>query len=256
MDFEFIKWVVSGGVGGATISFVLKLWFETRIKNSIKLEYDSRLLELKNALEKESSALAVIQSHYRATNSAGHEKVLKSIEALWNGVVEIKKIKPSMLTFVDVLFEDEFGEKLGNHQNKSFIDITDDDILNLLSGKLEGISEHRLFADELIYSFFASYQRLIARISIVIKKGREDRDVPLWWEDRICENVIYSVCTKEEIVNFKGLEFNKIGWLLDLIEQKFLYNANQVISGAISIDNAFEKSNRIMKMYNNESLRE
>lgn len=256
MNVEFIKWVVSGGVGGAIISFFLKLWFETRIKNSIKLEYDSKLLELKSALEKESSALAIIQNHYRTTNSAGHEKVLKSIEALWNGIVEIKMNKPTMLTFVDVLFEDEFGEKLGNHQNKNFIDITDDDILKLLSGKLEGISEHRLFAGELIYSFFASYQRLIARISIVVKKGRENKNVPLWWEDRICKNVISSVCTKEEVVEFEKTKSNKISWLLDLIEQKFLYNANQVISGAISIDNAFEQSSRIMQRYNNESLRE
>ncbi|MBZ5486492.1 hypothetical protein HW452_03040 [Halomonas aquamarina] len=255
MDIEFIQWVVSGGVGGAIISFALKIWFETRIKNSIKLEYDTRLLELKNELEKESSALSVIQNHYRATNSVGHEKVLESLEALWIGMVNIKKNMPPVLSFIDVLLEKDFGKKLGCHEHKNFADITDADIMKMFSGELENVKQYRLFSGELIYSYFASYQRLVARISLVIKTGREDKDVPLWWKDGICRSVIFSVCSKEEVVEFDKLEYQRMGWLLNLIEQKFLFNANQIISGEVSIDNAFEQSNRIMQKYNSEPLK-
>ena len=255
MDIEFIKWLATGGLGGAVISFLLKSWFETRLKNSIKHEYDSKLLELKNALEKDSAALALIQNHYRTTNAAGHDKVLNSISYLWNSIVELRKIKPSILTISDVLVESEFGEDFGNHQHENVIDITEDDINKLFSGKLETVSEHRLFAGELLSSYFYSYQRIIGRISIVIQKGRMNKNVPLWWEDEICKSVISAVCNEKEKEVFNQLRFQKINWLLNHIEQKFLSAANQIISGESSIDKAFEQSARIMQKYSNEELR-
>lgn len=255
MDIEFIKWLVTGGLGGAVISFLLKSWFESRLKNSIKHEYDSKLLELKNTLDKDSAALAVIQNHYRTTNAAGHDKVLNAISYLWNGMVELRKIKPSILTISDLLVESEFGEDFGSDQNENIIDITENDINNLFSGKLEAVNEHRLFAGELIYSYFYSYQRIIGRVSIVIKKGRVNKNVPLWWEDDICKSVISAVCNENEKEAFNQLKFQRINWLLNHIEKKFLSAANQIISGESSIDKAFEQSARIMQKYSNEELR-
>ncbi len=136
INVEFIQWFATGGAGGAVISFLLKSWFETRLKNSIKHEYDAKLLGLGNDLEKDSAALAFIQNHYRATNAAGHDNVLNSISYLWSCMVELRRIKPSILTISDVLVENEFGENFGNHLHENVIDITDNDIDKLFSGKL------------------------------------------------------------------------------------------------------------------------
>ncbi|MDT3318613.1 hypothetical protein Q4Q52_02360 [Shewanella sp. SP1S2-4] len=117
------------------------------------------------------------------------------------------------------------------------------------------MNEHRLFAGELIYSYFYSYQRIIGRVSIVIKKGRVNKNVPLWWEDDICKSVISAVCNENEKEAFNQLKFQRINWLLNHIEKKFLSAANQIISGESSIDKAFEQSARIMQKYSNEELR-
>lgn len=254
MDIEFVKWLATGGLGGAIISFLLKSWFETRLKNSIKHEYDSKLLELKSALEKDSAALASIQNHYKTVNVVGHEKVIAAVHSLWSGMVELRRIKPSILTFCDVLTEDEFGDVLGNHKSQAFAEIKNEDINKLFEGKLEAASEHRVFSGELLFSYLSSYQRLIARISFLIKEGRLNGNVPLWWEDSICKDVIFSVCSDEDIEEFKKLKSNKINWMLNHIEQRFLREATKVISGDNSIDKAYEQSARILKKYSSEKL--
>ncbi|WP_259556219.1 hypothetical protein [Vibrio harveyi] len=102
MSLDIIVYIFSGGVGGGIVSFLLKSWFETRLKNSIKHEYDKRLLELKASIDKESSLLSMLQANYSHKNNLSHERTLNAIESLWAGILVIRELKPSILTVVDV----------------------------------------------------------------------------------------------------------------------------------------------------------
>ncbi len=57
---EYFLQVCSGGLTGAIVSFLLKTWITTRVTNSIKHEYDSKLEELKGAIQTQTS-----QNHER-----------------------------------------------------------------------------------------------------------------------------------------------------------------------------------------------
>ncbi|MBQ4840155.1 hypothetical protein [Pseudoalteromonas luteoviolacea] len=256
MDLELIKILATSAFGGGVVSFVLKNWFDTRLKNSIKHEYDAKLLELKNRFEKDNATLSAIENHYRTTNAKGHEMVLNSIDLLWKGLIEIRCNRPSLLTLVNVLYEKEFGEYFGNKKIKNYPEITDDDIGCIYGGNVARIQQNRLFAGEKLWLYFSSYQKLLARISIVVKRGREEKNVPLWWEDRICLEIISDLCNEEERSEFASLELEKITWLQSHIEQKFLLHANRIISGESSIDSALEQSVRITKKYGANEIRE
>ncbi|MEC6830502.1 hypothetical protein VXS06_01830 [Photobacterium toruni] len=244
---EFLGWVVSGGLGGGAVSFILKSWFENRLKNSIKHEYDKRLLELKASIEKESNLVSTLQSNFSHKNNVSHERILGAIESLWSGILSVRKSKPSILTFVDVLVEREFGTDFGTHENENIIDITDSDISAFFSDEINNKSQDRLYAGEYLWSLFSSYRQLVGRISVVIKKGREAQDVPLWWEDSICQSVIQSLCSSDDLDEFNSLKFNRINWILNHIEHKYLKAANQIVTGEASIGLEAELSSKMMQ---------
>ncbi|HIF9079415.1 TPA: hypothetical protein ACX6NP_000255 [Photobacterium damselae] len=239
---------------GGIVSFLLKSWFETRLKNSIKHEYDKRLLELKASIDKESSLLSMLQDNYSHKNNLSHERTLNAIESLWGGILAIRELKPSILTFVDVLVEKEFGTDFGTHNNKNVVDIKESDIVALFSEELNRQSSNRLYAGEYLWSLFASYRQLVGRISYVIKSDRENKNVPIWWEDKLCKNLISSFCSKDELDEFNGLKFHRIAWILNLIEHKYLQAANKIITGEASIDLEADLSSKLNKLIERSSM--
>jgi hypothetical protein len=247
IETDFLIWLASGGVGGATITFLLKSWFETRLKNSIKHEYDLKLASLKSDIDKESKLVSALHDSYSQKNHIGHEYILKAINSLWTGMVALKDRKPGMLTVVDVLVEKEFGKGLGQMKIKTFSDITDEEISRLMSEDINRRSEDRLYTGEYLWSIFFAYRQLIARISIVIKKGREAKDVPIWWEDSICRQVIQSLCSESEYGDFSAVKIGKIDWMLSHVERKFLLAANKIITGEASLNMDIEQAEKIIK---------
>ncbi|HDM8188246.1 TPA: hypothetical protein P0E26_004996 [Vibrio harveyi] len=254
MSLDIIVYIFSGGVGGGIVSFLLKSWFETRLKNSIKHEYDKRLLELKASIDKESSLLSMLQANYSHKNNLSHERTLNAIESLWAGILVIRELKPSILTVVDVLVEKEFGTDFGTNNNNNVVDIKESDIAALFSEELNRQSSNRLYAGDYLWSLFAGYRQLVGRISYVIKSGRENKNVPIWWEDKLCKNLISSLCSKDELDEFNGLKFQRIAWVLNLIEHKYLQAANKIITGEASIDLEADLSSKLNKVIIERSL--
>lgn len=247
INSQFLVWVASGGIGGGLVAFLLKSWFQERLKTSIKHEYDVKLAAIRADIEKESNLITSLQEGYRRKNDLAHEAILKSIESLWSGIIQLRKRKPTLLTLVDVLLEDEFGKSFGEKELKSFGDITDEEIQHALSDSLNGMDENRLYTGEYLWSLFFAYRQLIGRISILVKEGREKKNVPIWWQDRICKQVISSLTTEEELQEFTSLKISKIDWLLSHIEEKYLNAANKVITGEASIDMDIELAQRIIR---------
>lgn len=249
---DFLSWiiseeVISGAVSGGIVSFLLKSWFETRLKNSIKHEYDSRLLKLKSDIEKESNLINILQNNYSNKNNASHDRILTSIESIWGGVLYMRKSKPTLLGFIDLLQESEFGLDLGRNENPNIIDINQSDIDVLFCDELDGKLQSRLYSGEYLWSLFFSYRQLIGRISIIIKKGREEKDVPIWWKDNICKSVITALCSKNELDEFNKLKFGRVNWILNHIESKYLEASKKIITGEESINLEAELATKVIK---------
>ncbi|PSV49853.1 hypothetical protein [Photobacterium indicum] len=249
---DFLSWTISeeaisGAAAGGLVSFLLKSWFETRLKKSIKHEYDSRLLKLKSDIEKESNLINILQSNYSNKNNASHDRILTSIESIWAGILYMKKFKPTLLGIIDLLHESELGTELGRDENPRIIDINQSDIDYLFCDELDGKLQDRLYAGEYLWSLFFSYRQLIGRISIVNKKGREEKDVPIWWEDNICKSVISALCSKNELSEFNKLEFGRVNWILNHIESKYLEASKRIITGEESINLEAELATKVIK---------
>ncbi|WPC72428.1 hypothetical protein [Vibrio porteresiae] len=251
MNAEIINWIISGGLGGGIVSFILKSWFETRLKNSIKHEYDTQLIALKASIDNESQLVATLQNNFIHKSHISHERILLSIESLWSGILLVKKNQPSILTYVDVLVEKEFGTDFGTMRNRNLIDIKDSDMTVLFSDELNRKDHDRLYAGEYLWSLFFCYRQLVGRICIVIKKGREAKNVPLWWEDRICKQVISSICSNDELNKFNSLKFSRINWILNHIEQKYLQASNKIITGESSISIDADLAQKVLKAVEN-----
>ncbi len=57
---EYILSLISGGIGGAIVIWLMKNWFAERIKQSIKAEYDEILERLKTSLAFREKALDIL----------------------------------------------------------------------------------------------------------------------------------------------------------------------------------------------------
>ncbi|MFM2589696.1 hypothetical protein [Vibrio sp. TBV020] len=241
MSLEIITAGLTGALSGAAISFLLKTWFKTRLENSIKHEYDKKLYKHKSQIEQSIGVANFIHATNINRTQVSYEKSIEAIDKLWCGLLEINSTKPLLLTYADLLVDEEFGVDFGTCDVKHFPEIFDSDITKMMADSFE-LEKHRLYCGEHLWSIFFMYRQLIGRVSVLIKKGREQGNVPHWWKDQICLFIIDTMLCEQEKVEFLSQKAGKLSWLTKNLEKKYLTSANKVIVGDESISYDIERS--------------
>ncbi|MBV5303327.1 MAG: hypothetical protein JZU70_03875 [Chlorobium sp.] len=247
--------------GGALVVFLAKNWFLEHLRSSIRSEYDQKLErvkadlsarnatqieELKASLAKDISVISAVQKSFSDSYNSAQTHRVQSIKELWDALLCVQRNTPAVFTFLDVLPSTEYGETLGTRKFKTFSDISQDDIMKMIGGKVTEAQSHRLLAGEYLWSLFSAYLALSARIAIHFQSGRANQNVTPWYEDSGCISIVQSVCTASEFAKFQQLQFGRITSIRGFIESKFLSSANRILNGQASSDIAIEEANRIV----------
>src|SRR4051812_13847026 len=78
------------------------------INHELKIESEKNALILKRSFEKEAEKFSIANASISQTQKFAIEKKLSAIETLWEGTLAARKNIPSIVSFLDILTENEY----------------------------------------------------------------------------------------------------------------------------------------------------
>lgn len=231
----------------ATVIWLARSWIGERLKNSIKHEYDLRLSALNNELKSQAEAQAAklkasiereAEKIRFATSSIGESqkaviaRKLDGIDTLWTGVLSARETVPVVMSFIDILTEDQYISIADHCDFKQLVgDFSAEKFAKMFKDNVGSLERVRPYVGEYLWAVFSTYQALIVKIALLIQMGEKDSEKLNWHKDRVIRQLLNSYLTKSESAEFEATKIGKVGWLQRNFEAKILLAMQKVISG-------------------------
>lgn len=240
---------LTGAVSAGIVIWLLRNWLLTRLRASIKHEYDEKLARFTGELQRISSAQAGIQSAFAQTHLVAQQKRLEAIGDVWRSFLQVRNNQPFLLGLVEMHRPTEYAELFAHEQmKKSAEDLSPQGVAKFARSKGSDTEIARPFVGEYLWSLMYAYEAVCIRTTLLLWQYRLRGVNHAWFEDEGTLRVIRSVTNDEEFQEFKSIEFGKISWFRNLIERKFLAAASRIINGEASTDIALQEGQRIFKV--------
>ncbi|TLU83866.1 MAG: hypothetical protein FDX30_06235 [Chlorobium sp.] len=249
--FDVFKWLFPyfsiSSLVTALLLWLTREWMSNKLKNSISHEYDEKLENYKAYLKKENDLLLLnIKNRFeRETtihNIAGIsisevQKVvvsrkIEAIESLWHEVLRIKKNMPSIKLILDIITIDEYKTIINNNYFKKELEKLDEkEIIKMMGDLNEPTEKNKIYIDNNVWALFFAYRAIMVRIVLLMTKVKVDPGMIEWFNDELIQNLLLSVLSPEENIEYKEIKISKISWLQEKIETKILDRIQIILSG-------------------------
>lgn len=239
---DYGSFIVNFFISSGAAFAIIKFWLEARLKAAIDHEYSNKIEILKSTLSKEITHQAVVYSSFSEGQKAAMERKLCAIDKLWKTLIQFREDLPLALSRMDILLVEEYLALLSDEME--IFRILDKDITSIM----KDIDDVRPYVGELMWFLFFSYRRIFSRIAWLIKQAMDGkRDKIYWYKDTALRNVFDSILTKEEMLDFDGLKFQKIQFLKQKLESKIITEMHKVISGKDLVNDSTDQIMLIQK---------
>ncbi|MBC2595408.1 hypothetical protein H5P28_14160 [Ruficoccus amylovorans] len=262
MNFALTTILTSSATAGFVV-WLLREWIGTRIKESIKNEYDTKLethkatlaesysehlLKLQSQVDQGISSSELVVNALLTGQKAVMERKLQSIETLWGQILHVKKETGAYLTFIDVLYVTQYQ---GSLNNPKFRDLFGDiNLKSIMKGCIDRngpLATNRLYSGEHLWALAFAYQAICLRICMLLVECLKDPKSPTWNKDEHLRKILSDVLGASSLSEFDKQETLLVSWIQNSIETKFLETAGEITSGKTLSKDAHAQANEIMK---------
>lgn len=206
----------------------------TRLTNSVKSEFDSKLEVLRSELKSKEAQIESLRSGAMSglltRQGALYARKLEAIDQLWSSVKELEKAKHISVTLGTLNFEACARESAKNPKFRTFIETIGGN-LEPASIDLSGAKMARPYITPLAWAYFSAYSSVIMQAVAVIqilKIGADDAEKYLNFENT--NNLLKTVLpSSAEYVEKYGISGHH--HLLDQIEQLLLLELKNIQEG-------------------------
>lgn len=216
----------------------------TRLKNSVKNEFDSKLEVLRSELKSKEAQIESLRSGAMSglitRQGALYQRKLQAIDQIWSSVKELEKGKFISTTLGTLKLEECFKQSATNPKFREFINTIGG---NFDATKLDmsGSKLARPFLTPLAWAYYSAYSSVIMQavaVMQILKIGVDDADKFLKLENT--SNLLKTVLpSQSEYIDKFGMACHH--HLLDEIEQLLLMELKNIQEG---IDDDKENARR------------
>jgi len=233
-------------LSGAVIWFA-RNWISEKLKNSIKHEYDQKLVALnaelksqadtqvallKASIEKESAKLHFATSSIGEIQKAAMNRKLDAIDTLWQGVLSVRENIPPVMWFLDILTVEEYKSSRDHPNFNELVgDLSGEELTQMLKDDVGLLERVRPYTGEYLWALFSTYQILIVRVAVLIQWGTNDAEKLNWHQDSGIKQLLHSSLSTQELQEFEEIKINKVSWLQRKYEAKILFAMEKIVSG-------------------------
>lgn len=233
--------ITSAGASAALVvalAWLLRSWWEERIKNSIKHEYD-------RDIEGYKSTLALIHGATSEGRKAAIDVRIKAFDNVWKSVLYIRNTTIAYTHYLDILTIDEYDEFIHRVEfRKLFASLEEHSIAKMFPP--DEIEEARPYIGEVPWSLYVAYRSF--RFRLLLLQVWAVRDVPEsihWYKDNIVRQILNATLDKDEIDAFDKCDIAKVAFITNAIEQKLVLALRNLLSGQEFGDEAVRQARRI-----------
>ncbi|OBX36753.1 hypothetical protein A8U91_01100 [Halomonas elongata] len=206
----------------------------TRLKNSVKNEFDSKLEVLRSELKSKEAQIESLRSGAMSglltRQGALYERKLQAIDQIWNSVKELEKAKYISSILGMLKFEECAEESARSPKFREFIQTIGGDF-DLASLDMSGSKLARPFLTPLAWAYYSAYQSVIMQavaVMKVLKIGVDDAAKFLNFEST--NNLLKTVLpASAEYIDKYGMTCHHL--LLDQVEQLLLTELKNIQEG-------------------------
>lgn len=249
-DVMMIGWNILASFGGSAIilvalsSWLGKVW-ANRILENDKTKYISEMEAIKTNNQRYINALGVSNSTYIESRKAFNIERIQSIKLIWSELVKIKNSRPSPIIFLDIFMFNEY-KQIYRNPKFDFFD-AELDHQKLAKATSSSAEEARPFIDEKAFSYFWAYKALIGRLSMYVKKIREEgQPKKIWREESSILSTIKPIFSDEEMHRFQEEQWDTMV-LLGYIETAFVNHLREIASGGNIVEDSLEHSMKLLQ---------
>ncbi|MBI3187048.1 MAG: hypothetical protein HYZ31_04130, partial [Gammaproteobacteria bacterium] len=206
----------------------------TRLTNSVKNEFDSKLEVLRSELKSKEAQIEALRSGAMSglltRQGALYQRKLQAIDQIWSSVKELEKAKYISTALGALNFEECAKESSKNPKFRKFIETIGGklDITNL---DMSGSKLARPFLTPLAWAYYSAYSSVILQalaVMQVLKIGVDNAEKFLNFENT--NNLLKTVLpSKAEDIDKYGMACHH--YLLDEIEQLLLMELKNIQEG-------------------------
>lgn len=234
--YQLSDWIPSlttttlfAGVVWLTRSLIL-----TRLKNSVKNEFDSKLEILRSELKSKETQIESLRSGAMSglitRQGALYQRKIEAIDQIWSAVKELEKAKHISATLVTLKFEECAKESARNPQFRSFIEAVGRN-LDPKSLNLSGASLARPFITPLAWAYYSAFSTVIMSAVIrmqILKIGVDEAEKYLNSEH---SNKLLKTVLPHQAQYIDKYGYSAHHYLLDEIEQLLLMELKNIQDG-------------------------
>lgn len=219
-------------LGGALL--LARSLIMTRLRNSVKNEFDSKLEILRSELKSKEAQIESLRSGAMSglltRQGALYERKLKAIDQIWSSVKELEKAKYISATLGTLKFEACARESARNPKFREFIETIGGNF-DLASIDMSGSKLARPYLTPLAWAYFSAYSSVIMQavaVMQVLKIGVDNAEKYLNFENT--NNLLKTVLpSSAEYIDTYGMAGHH--HLLDKIEQLLLLELKNIQEG-------------------------
>lgn len=214
----------------------------TRLQNSVKNEFDSKLEVLRSELKSKEAQIESLRSGAMSglitRQGALYQRKLEAIDQIWSAVKELDKAKHISSTMAILEFEACVKESSGNPNFRTFMDTVGGNF-DPNSLDLSGAALARPFVTPLAWAYYSAFSAVIMSAIFkmkVLKIGLDDADKFLRsdYPNKLLKTVLPS---RSAYIDEHGTSVHH--YLLDEIEGLLLFELKKIQDGnEVDMDNA------------------
>ena len=239
--------ILSTGATAAIVAglvvWIFREWISSRIKANIQHKYEISILELKNEIGQKIALYETSQQSFAEGQKASMERKLDAIDMLWGHVIMLREMAPPEIRLIDLLLTNEIDqyEKIKNGPKIKVLFRTwseeerKEKMDSIFNSKDEQIEKIRPYVGEHLWTTFSAMKVIYQRLLLILLPNdileTSDEMKIKWYQDEVIGAIIKLVLTKDELIEFNQLKFQKFSVLQKKLELKILTETQKIISG-------------------------
>jgi hypothetical protein len=210
-------------------------------------EHQEKIEELKSKIQVEESLRQTLYGSYSGNQSKVFEKRLESIEALWVTIFRVRDSVPAFMQYVDIILESEFEEWIKRTDiQEVFGELSIEKITNMSQSSSKDIEKVRPFVGEYLWSLFFAYRAFQFRVVIFTFMEKSKSKPKYWKSDSGVNQILSSVLNDTQVEKFNKMDVGAIQYARATIENIFLLQVQNILTGKSSIEEGIENAKSIL----------
>lgn len=254
---EIIVYLGGGAALAASFVYFLGNFLAERMADKLKIkwsgEQEKKLEQLRAEITREHSTFTAILNSYSSSHQFSQSDRIKAVQTLWGNILKTRNIGSFPSFFFDVLLENEYNtiEKdapLMSKLNSLSFNKTVEEIGQII----ESVENYRPFLGEHLWSLFKLYTILVSRTSILLIKGRDNKDIKSWHKDEYIQSILNEIFDEKEMQSINSGIIVSFEVATELLEQKILFEMFKIISGELAAESNLSKAKKLQELIGQE----